>query len=236
MKNFLKHLIEEISGAKIYRNSLPRGVSVSHDIRLLYNQKVETIWDIGAHRGESALEFAREFPNALIKSFEPVSLNYLCLVENCRHLKNHSAHQLAFGDSSKEVKMFLQDGSVINSLREDLNVASSSEQNHELVKQHTVDSFLSSDLQAKIDLMKIDVEGYELAVLNGAKECLEKKKASFIYLETGLDSRFNTLETIVAALNPYGYLPYAFYEQNPHWTGKQNLWYWNTLFVNESLL
>ena len=63
-------------------------VSVSHDIRLLYNQ-VETIWDVGAH-GESALEFAREFPNALIKALSQSPLNYLCLVENCRHLKNHS--------------------------------------------------------------------------------------------------------------------------------------------------
>ena len=77
---------------------------------------------------------------------------------------------------------------------------------------------------------------YEPAVLKGASKSLENKCINFIYLETGLDLRFNSIETISELLSPYGYLPYAFYEQTPHWTAKQNLWFWNTLFVREDLL
>jgi hypothetical protein len=80
------------------------------------------------------------------------------------------------------------------------------------------------------------VEGYEPTVLEGASNCLANKCINFIYLETGLDLRFNSIETISKLLNPHGYLPYAFYEQTAHWTGKQSLWYWNTLFVKEDLL
>ena len=43
-------------------------------------------------------------------------------------------------------------------------------------------------------------------------------------------------ESISNLLNPHRYLPYAFYEQTAHWTRKQSLWYWNTLFVKENLL
>ena len=232
----VKNLVEKFTGAKIFRNSLPRGVSLSHDLGILYPDEIKLIWDVGAHQGESTLAFAKEFPNAFINSFEPVSENYERLIENCTHLKNQSSHKLAFGDSKKELKLFLQEASVIHSLRDDLNIPKGDDQESQLIRQDTVDSFLSMSNSPKIDLLKIDVEGYELSVLKGASDCLAERRINFIYLETGLDTRFNTLETIVSKLNPYGFFPYAFYEQNAHWSGKQNLWYWNTLFVKENLL
>ena len=88
----------------------------------------------------------------------------------------------------------------------------------------------------RIDLLKIDVEGYEIKVLEGALGSLSQKKIKFIYLETGLDDRFNSIQELIDYLHPKGYMPYAIYEQTPHWTGKQNLWYWNTLFVQEEFL
>ena len=100
----------------------------------------------------------------------------------------------------------------------------------------TIDYVIKKFKTASIDLLKIDVEGYEIQVLEGARKSLAGKKISFIYLETGLDDRFNSIQSIIDALAPNGYLPYAFYEQTAHWTGTQNLWYWNTLFVQEELL
>jgi len=100
----------------------------------------------------------------------------------------------------------------------------------------TIDYVIKKFKTASIDLLKIDVEGYEIQVLEGARKSLAEKKINFIYLETGLDDRFNSIQSLNDFLKPIGYLPYAFYEQTAHWTGTQNLWYWNTLFVQEELL
>ena len=186
--------------------------------------------------GETTLYFRSQNQSSTIRSFEPVSENFAILSHNCQKLKNQFSYKLAIGEKSKNLELFLQDGSVIHSLREDLNKPSSENGRSEMVEQETVDSQFLRFQSKSIDLLKIDVEGYELNVLQGAVECLENKKIQFIYLETGLDDRFNPLQSIIATLTPFGYLPYGIYEQTAHWTGKQNLWYWNTLFANEEIL
>ena len=143
---------------------------------------------------------------------------------------------MALGDEVKTVKIHLQNASVIHSLRPDLNVPSSSNPKTEEVNQTTVDLLFDKFNCSKIDVLKIDVEGYEKNVLKGADSCLKQKLINFIYVETGLDTRFNSIQELIDWLHPLGYMPYAFYEQTPHWTGKQNLWYWNTLFAKEELL
>jgi FkbM family methyltransferase len=220
----------------LYRNSLPRGVDLFYDIKRIYPHILNEIWDIGAHKGETTLHFRSQNPSSRIRSFEPVSENFKILSENCSKLENQFCYKLALGDKSKNLELFLQEGSVIHSLREDLNKPASEHGRSELIQQETVDSQFLRFQSKSIDLLKIDVEGYELQVLQGSTECLQNKKIHFIYLETGLDDRFNSLQEIIAKLAPFGYLPYGIYEQTPHWTGKQNLWYWNTLFANEELL
>ena len=146
------------------------------------------------------------------------------------------AHNFALGEQNTKTKIFLQGASVIHSLRDDLNKPSTEDTKSEDIKVKTIDYVLNEFETTTIDLLKIDVEGYEIQVLEGARKSLTEKKINFIYLETGLDDRFNSIQSLNDFLKPIGYLPYAFYEQTAHWTGTQNLWYWNTLFVKEELL
>jgi FkbM family methyltransferase len=236
LKEFLKKKFEQLTRSKLYRNSLPRGTCLTHDIKRLSYSPIKEIWDVGAHKGETTLKFAEDFPIALIRSFEPVFENYCSLRNNCSHLKNQSSHNIALGEENKKTKIFLQGASVIHSLRDDLNKPSAKDSKSEDIEVKTIDHVINDFKTARIDLLKIDVEGYEKSVLKGAEYCLENKLINFIYLETGLDDRFNSIQSIIDALDPQGYSPYGFYEQTPHWTGTQNLWYWNSLFVNKKLL
>ena len=236
MKIQLKHLLETCTGIKIFRNSLPRGVDLSMDLRRIYPFEFKEIWDIGAHKGETTTYFRSKFVKSKIRSFEPIAENFRILHERCANTTNHDSYQLALGDEVKTVKIHLQNASVIHSLRPDLNVPSSSNPKTEEVNQTTVDLLFDKFNCSKIDVLKIDVEGYEKNVLKGAESCLKQKLINFIYVETGLDTRFNSIQELIDCLHPLGYMPYAFYEQTPHWTGKQNLWYWNTLFAKEELL
>lgn len=236
MKEFLKKKFEQLTGSKLYRNSLPRGTCLIHDIKRLSHAPIKEVWDVGAHQGETALYFAKKFPKSTIRSFEPVSSNYNLLIQNCRKLENFHAHNFALGEQNTKTKIFLQGASVIHSLRDDLNKPSTEDTKSEDIKVKTIDYVLNEFETTTIDLLKIDVEGYEIQVLEGARKSLTEKKINFIYLETGLDDRFNSIQSLNDFLKPIGYLPYAFYEQTAHWTGTQNLWYWNTLFVKEELL
>ena len=236
MREFFKNKFEQLTRSKLYRNSLPRGTSLVHDIHRLSFLPLREIWDIGAHQGETAIYFAKNFPQSIIRSFEPVSSNYDLLVQNCRKLENFYGHNFALGEEYKTTKISLQGASVIHSLRDDLNKPTVDDSNSEVIEVKPIDYVLNEFETTTIDLLKIDVEGYEIQVLEGARQALAEKKINFIYLETGLDDRFNSIQSLNNFLKPIGYLPYAFYEQTAHWTGTQNLWYWNTLFVKEELL
>ena len=236
MNQYFKKCFELLTNSKLYRNSLPRGTNLTHDLKKLTLLPINEIWDVGAHKGETTRYFANEFPQATIRSFEPISENYELLLQNCIKLENHNAHNFALGNENTKTKIYLQGASVIHSLREDLNKPSDEHSKSEDIEVKTIDYLIQKFSCKNIDLLKIDVEGYEPTVLEGASNCLANKCINFIYLETGLDLRFNSIETISKLLNPHGYLPYAFYEQTAHWTGKQSLWYWNTLFVKEDLL
>ena len=134
---------------------------------------------VGAHQGETVLYFAKYFPKSTIRSFEPVSSNYNLLIQNCRKLENFQAHNFALGEENKTTKIFLQGASVIHSLREDLNKPLEKDSTSEDVEVKTIDYVIKEFKTASIDLLKIDVEGYEIQVLEGARKSLAEKKINF---------------------------------------------------------
>lgn len=116
---------------------------------------------------------------------------------------------------------------------DDLNKPSAENTKLEDIEIKTIDYVINVYKTASIDLVKIDVEGYKIEVLNGAYKSLAEKNINFMYLETRLEDRFNSIQSLIDFLKPIGYLLYAFYEQTAHWTDRQSLWYWNTFFVLE---
>ena len=185
MINFLKKILEEYTNSKVYRNSLPRGTDLCHDLRKLSPLSFKEIWDIGAHRGETTLYFANEFPQATIRSFEPVSSNYNLLVQNCKKRENVYANNFAIGKENKRTKIYLQGASVIHSLRDDLNKPSAEDSKSEDIEIKTVDYLINEFNSTSIDLLKVDVEGYEIKVLEGAYKSLAEKKINFMNFGAG---------------------------------------------------
>ncbi len=121
-------------------------------------------------------------------------------------------------------------------MRDDLNKPLAEDTKSEDIEIKTIDYVINDYKTASIDLPKIEVESYEIEVLNGAYKSQAEKKINIIYLETGLEDRFNTIKSLIDFLKPIRFLPYAFYEQTAHCADRHSLWYWNTLFVKEELL
>jgi FkbM family methyltransferase len=236
LATLLKDAFERITGARIYRNSMPRGTCLVHDIGKLAKGPLQEIWDVGAHQGETAVRFRQAFPKATIRSFEPIGTNFEELAKTSASLNAHHSYRLALGPRREKVKMQIRKASVLHSLNPELNKPESDDLGVEEAEVETVDHLSARMEIDHIDLLKLDVEGYESQVIEGCRSTIEQGKISFIYLETGLDDRFVPFEALVEQLAPFSIHPYAFYEQMAHWTGSQRLWYWNALFAKEDLL
>jgi len=127
------------------------------------NKKFNYILDIGAWVGTWSMAM-NKFCGRVI-AFEPDSLHYQCLVKNVTD--DVETHQLAVGSEEKLI-----------SLSEDNFTQSKRIVGEGSIPMITIDNMKLDD----VDLIKIDVEGYEMEVLKGAKKTLENVQYLMIEL------------------------------------------------------
>tara|TARA_E500000331_G_scaffold354882_1_gene408995 strand:- start:4110 stop:4733 length:624 start_codon:yes stop_codon:yes gene_type:complete len=129
------------------------------------NLKFNHILDIGAWVGTWSLAM-NEFCGRVV-AFEPDKVHYECLVKNVP--EDIETHQLAVGSEQKMI-----------SLSEDDFTQSKRVIGEGTIPMVTIDSLGLED----IDLIKIDVEGYEMEVLKGAEDTLKGVKYIMIELNS----------------------------------------------------
>jgi len=121
-----------------------------------------TALDIGANMGITAIEYAQYF--RYVAAFEPVPDVYkqLLLVISKNGFKNIKPFNVAIGNENKMVKMKYRAN----------NSFASSVHPHgdQQVQMKTIDELEFND----VDFVKIDVEGFETEVVNGAWNTIEK--------------------------------------------------------------
>lgn len=178
----------------------------------IWNHPISMIFDVGANDGDTALTALKEFPEAQVISFEPHPSTFAKLVQRIGSRARFRAINLALGSDAGEVEMFEYDESKVNSLTPNAHFAKrfGLEARSIWVKLTKLDTFCSENSIARIDLLKIDTEGFDLIVLEGCRSMLEKRAIKFIYVE------FNDLQPKEGAfggalmpfdvlLRPYGY-------------------------------
>lgn len=157
-----------------------------------------TILDIGANIGNHTLYWANERNAKKVFAFEPYTYSYKVLEKNIEinHLeKKVTAYN--FGISDKESK-----GSVVTFCPTNIGGLKFENDSKGDFEFKPLDSL---KIRQKIDLIKIDVEGAELEVLNGGIKTI-KKNLPIIVVET-----FSNKDKIEELLYPLGY---EFYDAN----------------------
>lgn len=176
--------------------ALRTGVAAAteHDA-ILYGLELDTIVDIGANRGQFALCARRLYPLSQIYSFEPLQRpaeKHRKVFENDRHTK---LFNLAVSETTGSASMHVSQWDVSSSL---LPFARAQHENYPLtgkLRQESVRTTILADclneekIQGKA-LLKIDVQGFEIAVLRGCATLLDKfdyiyVEASFVQLYVG---------------------------------------------------
>jgi len=175
-----------------------------------------TIFDIGANIGQTALVFRDQFPEAAIYSFEPFRSSYTALLRNSRAL-SVSCHQLALGSEVGQTRVrlvsrsaFCMENSLLHQPMED-----TPEEMTELINMITVDAFCGANSVLKIDILKVDTEGYELKVLKGSQTLLQSGRILNVLCEATFnehDRDHTSFFKLVEFLMPYNFYPYSIYD------------------------
>lgn len=130
--------------------------------------------DIGANNGDVSLHAARLLAGSgYVYSFEPDPWNFKRFMENLslNNLKNITAYNMGIGNSTGTADL-----AVIDDRNRGMNRISSfvnEDSPFNPVEIIRLDDFVQQQVSGKIDIVKIDVEGYEMKVLEGAKVTIE---------------------------------------------------------------
>ena len=141
----------------------------------LYN--IKNIIDIGANFGYHTLLFSREC-NDHVYAFEPQIQNFELLEDNVKinGIKNIILHNYACGEENCEIKMpIFNTNNIINmgDITPNVNIYN----DYSISKSIILDEYFFS---RKIDLIKLDVQGWEKKVLMGSTKLLQTHKPILI--------------------------------------------------------
>ena len=149
-----------------------------------------TVTDVGANEGQTALRFARLFPNATIYSLEPDPKAFEALLRHTGGDPRLRCFQIALGERDGELDLNINQASVTNSF---LTRAPQAEGKYyydmmrpvrtEKVCSMTLLRFCREHDIAYADLLKLDTQGFEDRILRGGGEWLHPDRVGSIFLE-----------------------------------------------------
>jgi len=148
------------------------------------------IFDVGANVGDYALACLKANPQAHLHCFEPSRSHFAVLEKRIAGNFPHAQVSLnLFGLSDSEREMELNKESDITGLASlnarDLTHIGVDQAIKETVLLKIGDEYLTSNAIDHVDLLKIDVEGWEMPVLKGFRRALARKLIRAVQFEFG---------------------------------------------------
>lgn len=175
------------------------------------------VFDVGANVGEWTKYCLSVEPSLRMHLFEPSKPTFKKLASNSWP-SNINLNCCGLGERSELLNLnIVDDASGLNSIYKRRGVKGVEMQSVEAIQIQTLDAYCEMNNIAYINLLKVDVEGHELAVFKGAQKMLSSRKVNVIQFEYGgcnLDSRVYLLD-IWEYLVSFGYKFYKIYPDGP---------------------
>ena len=180
------------------------------------------ILDIGACDGSSVQDFKRLFPDSSIYSFEPYSTSFNNLKNISKGYNNVKIFQVALSNYDGLMDFYVNKSKATNSLFK-AKLTSSFIDDHSVFEEcikvpaMTLDFFVMENMIEKIDILKLDVQGGELMVFEGAQETLRSKKVKLVYCEIWLIEGYEgqpLYHDVASYLASFGYFSFGIYNMH----------------------
>jgi FkbM family methyltransferase len=180
--------------------------SNSHLINLINHNNIDVVLDVGANNGRFGLMLRNEGYEGEIHSFEPVSKTFENLSRACLNDKKWFPNKVAMGSvvgeetvhitESSDLSSFLNPNDFGKEIYKKIKVSQT-----EIVNVSTIDDYLTTriaNFERRNILLKMDTQGYDLKVFEGALNNLEYidcilSEISLIPIYTGMPHYLDAL-------------------------------------------
>ena len=202
----------------------------------ILNYEAKIIFDIGANKGLTTTEYLKFFPYAEIHAFEPFSDLFPLWQQITASNKHIHFNPVGVAEKSGTISFNVNSNHDTNSVLESIKIGAASDVNCKTIKRETIqvvsiDEYCKANNISEIDIVKIDTQGSELAILKGMKNLLTAKKIKLIYTETYFKQQYAEqplLFDIAKYLQQFGYYIQDMYD--PFYNEKLMLWC-DTIFI-----
>jgi FkbM family methyltransferase len=240
----LKLFIQSLANRAGYQiRRLDLGVALDDALseqRRLLGPSVRTIFEVGAADGRDAAQYAAWYPEADVYAFEPVPESFESLMKFAEGHPRLQGFQCALSNSKGHARLNLGawlDASSLLKARDtgstfDAYQASSRAID---VTTETIDDFCRCRDISHVDLLKMDTQGAELLVLEGAERMLETGSIDIIYTEMQFAELYEgaaLADQIIGKLRGHGYRLHNLYD--PHHNQRGELCWSDAIFVRRA--
>lgn len=193
IKKIIKTTLRNVFGLEVYwAKNRPPSVAQQNAkkvVSALQKFGIDLVLDVGANTGQFASEIRNSGYAGSIVSFEPLSSAHRELMQSCASDSKWVAYpRCALGDQVGEIEINIagnsESSSILPMLEAHRSAApQSAYQGKEVVAIKTLDAVVAEYLKtAKAPFLKIDTQGFEWHVLDGARETLPYIKGILVEL------------------------------------------------------
>lgn len=173
-------------------------------LKIIKNHNINLLFDVGAHNGLYGKELREDGYDGRLVSFEPLEKPYRELEKRVKTDPSWESEQIALGDAVGEevinVSGHLTSSSILDISSAHVGACPSSKTvNTEKIKISTLDTIRDKYVHPDDRIyLKIDVQGYEKHVLNGAVQTLPEVR--LLELELSLTEMYQNGPTMMEML------------------------------------
>jgi FkbM family methyltransferase len=219
------HSMLDYISSVVHRYSCWEPIVTNHIINL---SKGGVFIDVGANIGYYSLIASKHYSRII--AFEPIEENYTLIKQSIvdNNIKNIEIVDKCVSDKNIDIELT----SFSANMGGTRNIAKTKKHNVEHMIVHSTKSYKTTTLDTytetldTIDLLKIDVEGFELNVLNGFLQGLKTKKCKNIILE--LSPSMIEISECLEILNLLNIHGYTVFDLGLHEKGNINTTYFTT--------
>ena len=180
MTSFIKK-VKIISSRILFENFAIPAVKkerISKAVFKKYLPNKMVIVDCGSHDGADSVELAKLFKNATIHSFEPVDALYARLLKNANPYKNIFCYKIALADRCGTMDFYISEGgsdgssSLLEPKDHLIDYPDTFFEKKIIVNTLTLDAWAQQQQIDKIDLLWLDMQGFELNMLKASPKIL----------------------------------------------------------------
>jgi FkbM family methyltransferase len=161
------------------------GVDLFDDLeKLAVPEDFRTVLDVGANRGDFSKLFLDHFPSATVYALEPVQATFDRLRRTLGAESRAKLYRFAASDQTgtATIRTFAdsEKNTLVADMEDSLRRDPTGEEEIETLR---LEEFLKRINLENVDFLKIDVEGFEIKVLNGCGPYLKPSIIPYIFFE-----------------------------------------------------